>query len=964
MEKRARVAILLLGTIAIPAQQSTPEFKAETNLVLVPVVVRDAKGEVVSKLTKEDFRLFDNGKEQAIASFAVEETSGRVAEDRSQPDAQAAGAANGTPMVIPARYVALLFDDEHIKDPYPGGEPPPFYIGGPGDLMFVRDAARKVIQTLKPSDRIGLFTSTGFVSVDFTDDRAKIEEALSKLRTGKAVPYLVPLRVIARQVQDEAYETVLVFESVVKRMSYLPGQHTAILISPGLTEEDRLDAFRLIDAAIHAHVVINSLNARGLVARAPGFQTFQHQVTDGTGGTFITDTNDLKGGLERLASAPKCMYILGFSPQGVKPEGSFHRLTVKLREDRNLNIQSRGGYTAPGGSELTARSSEHSATAKADAPQYSETESKELAKALDIRPPAPAAPVGELPKPAPAAAAPSAPAPAVNDEMVTTEQPVTFRVQTNLVEVPVIVRDREGRAIGSLKQEDFRIFDKGKRQEVAKFAVVADGAAAAPAQTQTPGKANSAAAPAAGASPSTRPATAAEPASPTHFVTFVFDDLHMLIDDIPQVRAAAQKYLSTLLKPGDRVALVTTSGQFGVDFTDDPAAVIGAMNQITPSPLGEKSLSGCGAYVSYFQAVQIDREVGLHPRREDIPKSLGLRVAVADYGYDNALQVIRDAYTSGLQESRNTLAALRAVVRRMVSMPGQRSVVLVSPGFFIPFDLQNDSDDLMAQAIRAKVLISIVDARGAWTNQVFSACQNGASAQVMRDKIALRDLEGHANTDELIAIAEDTGGSLNVNNDFLGGIEKAAAAPEYRYILGFSPQDLKLDGSFHALKVTLASGEKLTLQARRGYWAPKHPEDEASVSKQGIEDAVFSRDETHGLAAEMHTRLTKAGDQAKLSVLTSLDLKSISLRKADGRNRNDVTIVAALFDTNGNFLEGTEKLLELRLLDQTVAGLTQKPPVVISTDFDVKPGTYLVRLVVRDAEERQVTAENAAVRVQ
>jgi len=426
-----------------------------------------------------------------------------------------------------------------------------------------------------------------------------------------------------------------------------------------------------------------------------------------------------------------------------------------------------------------------------------------------------------------------------------------------------------------------------------------------------------------------------------------------------------QKYLSTSLKPGDRVALVTTSGQYGADFTDRPDTIIDPINKIMPSPLAEKSPSGCGAYVSYFQAVQVDREVGLHPMASDVSKSLALRVAVAQYpDFDSAVLAIRDAYTSGLQESRNTLAALRAVVRRMVSMPGQRSVVLVSPGFFVPFDLQNESDALMSQAIHAKVLINIVDARGVWTNSVYSACKKGDQASVIRDETALRDLEGHANTDELIAIAEDTGGASNFNNDFFGGVQKAASAPEYMYILGFVPQDLKFDGSFHPLKVTVGSAEKLTLQARRGYWAPKHPEDEAAVSKQQIEDAVFSRDEIHSLPVDMHTKLTHAGEQAKLTVLTSVDVKAIQLRKADDRNRNDLTIIAALFDTNGNFLQGTEKLLQLRLRDETVAALDQKPPVVIGTDFDVKPGAYLVRLVVRDAEGQQITAENAAVQVQ
>jgi VWFA-related protein len=949
----------MLGLAAIPAQQTAPEFKAETKLVLVPVVVRDAKGEVVSNLTKEDFRLFDNGKEQAIASFAVEETSGRVAEDRGQPDAQAAaGAADSAPMVVPERYVALVFDDQHFKLPGKFGEAPAGFIGDASDLWYVRDSARKMLKTLKAADRVAVITSSGRVALDFTDDRSQVEAALMKLRPGDPVMAGDDINTLT---QSQTVEMLRTCTLVVGRMAHLPGQRTLVFLSPGLLLQTPIGwsppwseipaAMKLIDDAIRSRVVINSLDARGLsptpLSIAGWFLEFQQRVTDGTGGTYIRDTNDLDGAVERLATTPKYIYVLGFSPQGVRPDGSFHRLTVKLREGRNLDVQARFGYVAPGGSELTANSGKHSVTTKAEAPQYSETESKELAKALDIRPPAPAAPAVELPKPAPAA----------KDEITTVDRPLTFKVQTNLVEVPVIVRDRDGRAVGNLKQEDFRIFDKGKRQEIAKFAVVVAGASNAPtAQTKTA----SPAAPANASKPQ-----AALPAAPTRFVAFVFDDLHMLTDDVQQVRAAVQKYVSTSLKPGDRVALATTTGQFGVDFTDDSAAVIGPMNKIMPSPLAEKSLSGCGAYVSYFQAVQVDREVGLHPQPEDIKKSLALAVAVAQYGdFHVAVKAINDAYTSGLQESRNTLAALRAVVRRMASMPGERSVVLVSPGFFVPFDLQQESDELMSQAIHAKLLINIVDARGVWTNLAYSACKGGADAATLRGETQLRDAEGHANTNELIAIAEDTGGASNFNNDFFGGIEKAAAAPEYRYILGFAPQDLKLDGSFHALKVTVASGEKLTLQARRGYWAPKHPEDEASVSKQDIEDAVFSRDQTHGLAAEMHTRLTKAGDQARLSVLTSLDLKSIHLRKADGRNRNDVTIVAALFDTNGNFLEGTEKVVELRLLDRTVTGLPEKPPVVISTDFDVKPGAYLVRLVVRDAEERQVTAENASVRVQ
>jgi len=953
MEIRTSAALLLLCAVAIPAQETPPVFKSETNLVLVPVVVHNGKGDVVVNLTKDDFRLFDNGKEQVIKSFSAEGTSGRVAEDRAEPNASEP--AGSKPMVIPGRFVALVFDDDHFKMPRRFGDPPPGFIGDPGDLWFARDAAKKMLATLKPADRVAVITSTARVLLDFTDDRAKVVDALMRLRPGDPIP---PGSDYDREAEKSAQQMLRTCESTVRRMAHLPGERTLVFISPGLlmsgpvsgqglgSWSEVAETTRLIDEALHARVVINSLDARGLtpagISVTGRFQAFQMRVTDGTGGTYIRDTNDLKGGTERLAASPEVLYILGFSPQNPRLDGSFHHLTVKLTEGHGFDVRARSGYY-DGDAPVEKTADNTTAATKAAPPQYSEMETRELAKALDIRPSAPT--VAEVPKAAPPK----------DDEVTTTEQPVTFRAQANLVEVPVIVRDSSGRAIGTLKQEDFRVFDKGKRQEIAKFAVVAGPGAST---TAAPAKVT---APAVETAPSTKPAAAAAPAPPTRFVAFLFDDLHMLIADVPQVRSAVLKYLGTSLRPGDRVALFTTSGRQDVDFTDDAGSLTDPVNKIMPSPIGEKSLSGCGANVSYFQAVQVDREVGLHPMQSDVAKSLALRVAVAEYpSFEDAVMAIRDAYTSGLQESRATLSALRAVVRRMVSLPGQRSLILVSPGFFVSADIQNESDDLMSQAIHSKVLISAIDARGVWTNPAFDACRGTAS----QDFVRFRDLEGNANGDELIALAEDTGGSLNVNNDFFGGIEKAAAAPDYLYILGFVPQNLKLDGSFHALKVTIAGSEKLSLQARRGYWAPKHPEDEAAVSKQEIEDAVFSRDEAHGLAAEMHTRLTKVGDQSKLTVLTSLDLKSIPLRKADDRHRNDLTIVAALFDTNGNFIEGTQKLVELRLRDQTVAGLPQRPPAVIATDFDVKPGAYLVRLVVRDAEERQVTAENAAVRVQ
>jgi len=187
------------------------------------------------------------------------------------------------------------------------------------------------------------------------------------------------------------------------------------------------------------------------------------------------------------------------------------------------------------------------------------------------------------------------------------------------------------------------------------------------------------------------------------------------------------------------------------------------------------------------------------------------------------------------------------------------------------------------------------------------------------------------------------------------------AAPQISYLLGFSPQNLKIDGKYHTLKVTLANNQKFAVQARRGYFAPRTITDPTEAAKQEIQEAIFSQEEVRGLPIDLQTQFFKPdARQAKLSVLTRVDVKGIPFRKLAGRNRDDLTIATAIFDENGNFIIGGEKIVQMKLLDPTLTRLSRSGFTVKST-FDVKPGTYLVRLVVRDAEGSQLAARNGAV---
>ena len=210
--------------------------------------------------------------------------------------------------------------------------------------------------------------------------------------------------------------------------------------------------------------------------------------------------------------------------------------------------------------------------------------------------------------------------------------------------------------------------------------------------------------------------------------------------------------------------------------------------------------------------------------------------------------------------------------------------------------------------------------------------------------------------------ASGTGGTFFHNrNDVDEGLREAVAAPALSYLLGFSPQNMKVDGHFHNLKVTLTGKQKYNLQARNGYYAPRTIADPGEAAKREIQEAIFSQEEMHDVPVDLQTQFFKKdAATARLSVLTHFDLKGIHFHKVEGRNHDNLTIATAIFDENGNFVTGGEKTVQMKLLDTTYNRLSRSG-LTLKSSYDVKPGSYLVRLVVRDGEGSQMAARNGAV---
>jgi VWFA-related protein len=543
-------------------------------------------------------------------------------------------------------------------------------------------------------------------------------------------------------------------------------------------------------------------------------------------------------------------------------------------------------------------------------------------------------------------------------EVSSHETPATFKSKVNLVLVPVVVRDAQGRAVRNLKQEDFQILDRGKPRVISKFSVEKS-------EHQVTGGKESPA----GNAAETPPGASAVPVAPERYVAYLFDDVHLVFGDLVRVRDATDRHLASL-ESTDRAAIFSTSGQTTLDFTDDRAKLHETLLRLQPRPVARSAVTECPD-VSYFQADLIQNKndqqafqaavadamncMRLDPAQ---PTSLPIAQGAARSGASRAM-------SNGDSETRLSLNVVRDVVRRISAMPGLRSIILVSPGFFTPYDVVQYKTEIMDRAIHANVIISALDARGLYT-----IIPGGDASQTGPDPIsapfkALYQTSGAlAEADVLAELADGTGGLFFHNsNDLDAGFKRVAARPEYYYVLGFSPQNLKLDGTFHNLKVTVKSPGKVNLQARRGYYAPRHVADPAEAAKQEIEDALFSREELHDLPIELHTQFFKASQEsARLSVVVRVDVKHIRFRKVEGRNRNDLTIVSGLFDRNGNYITGVTKVIEMRLKDETLEHKLQSG-ITLRTSFDVKPGSYLVRLVVRDAEGQVMSAENGAVEI-
>jgi len=535
-----------------------------------------------------------------------------------------------------------------------------------------------------------------------------------------------------------------------------------------------------------------------------------------------------------------------------------------------------------------------------------------------------------------------------------------LEVRRNLVVVRVVVRDAAGNPVGKLHKEDFRLLDDGKPQAILNFGEESPLSKPA-AKPETPLD-----------SATLGPGTST-PATfiPLRYLALYFDDVHADFEGLARTRDAATRYLASAARPGDRIGVFTSSGQGMEDFTDRLPKIQQALSMLKPRPIRIAEIHPCPDIFPYQAYLIVER------RDTASIESATEEALLCRYNGDRRLydQAQQFAETEAVQvmtrdesQSEYSFRELDQLVRRMGVMPGQRDIIFLSPGFMTE-DEKYRIGQIVDRALRSKVVINTFDSKGLFAPVPLGDATREVIVTPDRPDLVGQKTQNQLDSyrydlDVLAQLAQDTGGVFFHNsNDFDLGFRKAGTLVETYYVMTFSPQNLRSDGRFHTLKVRLDDPEHYTVQARRGYFAPRKSDGAADQEKEDLREAVFSQDELSGLPIDVHTQYFKVNEHAaKLSILAHLDLRVLRFRKEQGRNANNVTFVTALFDRDGKYVTAKEKRLEFHLLDSSLARL-EKSGITTKTSFDVPPGTYLVREVARDTEGGQMSGLNRTVEI-
>jgi hypothetical protein len=332
--------------------------------------------------------------------------------------------------------------------------------------------------------------------------------------------------------------------------------------------------------------------------------------------------------------------------------------------------------------------------------------------------------------------------------------------------------------------------------------------------------------------------------------------------------------------------------------------------------------------------------------------------------------------------SQMTLAGVQNAIGRLSATPGERILLVASNGF-LSEQLEGDVNQIIAEALRAQIVIDALDAKGLYvegpsrapdvdalsgppicTDCITPGAPNTSPLATFIFENTTRGAKLQAGDAAMENFAIATGGLLfRNNNDLDFGFYELGVVPAFSYLLTFSAADVRPDGSYHPLTVKVNGSTSSYLEYRPGYYAPsQRTATQAKAPPESkLDRAVSSQENISEIPAVVSSKLTQSASGAQeVSVAIHVDLKPLSFEKKNDRELQRLDFVLALFDTQGNFVTGKRGEMDFALKEESLARL-EATGVNATLSLQPPAGSYRLRTVTQEALSGKIAASSQLV---
>ncbi|HZD95788.1 MAG TPA: VWA domain-containing protein [Candidatus Sulfotelmatobacter sp.] len=496
-----------------------------------------------------------------------------------------------------------------------------------------------------------------------------------------------------------------------------------------------------------------------------------------------------------------------------------------------------------------------------------------------------------------------------------------LRVETQLVLVNVVVRDKQGKLVTDLKKDDFTILEDGAAQRLSSFDFEnLDMQPVATATSQeTPGApvVTPAATP---AKPILTAKDADQALSNKRVIVLFFDLGSMSPDETERSVQAAKKYVQTKMTSADLIAIVSLASSLRLDqdFTGDQARLLRVMNRFSHSE--------------------------------------GQGMDNGSTGDADGIEETGNAYTPDETEYNqfNTdrkLQALQSLCQVLGKFNQKKSIIYFSSGM-TQTGLENQSALRAAvnTAVKANVAIYTMDSRGLEAEPPGGSASSASlrgTAMYSGSAVQSRLDANFASQETLTTLSGDTGGKAFLDTNDLGQVfDRVQRDTSVYYVLGYKSSNALRDGKYRRIQVNV-NRRGVTMEFRKGYYAPKDFQHfNAEDKEQQMQDELASELPNTDVALYMAASYFRMDDRRfYVPVAVVVPGSQIPFTKGGDKDKASIDIIGEVLDELKRPVGSVRETVKLSL---DASQEVKRKNVQYSTGFLLSPGKYHFKFVVRE----------------